>query len=233
MRTSPPRTFPFLNPVALVGVLAALLAPAAAAQNRQIELEWLRNAGCIDAGTIPGVSAGFKSICAGDVNGDGYDDLLVAAPLASPVGTECGQAWIVYGGPGLTGDLSLASADVTLNGSFNSFGNLGQSIAAPGDVNQDGYDDVLLGAPNEKPNGTGSGQAYLLYGGPSLPATISMAAMGALGVTFNGWDFSDLAGFAVAGPGDVNGDLFPDVAIGAPGSNHGGVNFAGETYVVY
>src|SRR5262249_2443258 len=54
-----------------------------------------------------------------------------------------------------------------------------------------------------------------------------------LGVTFNGIDFSDLAGYAVAGLGDVNGDTFPDIAIGAPGGNHGGVNFAGETYVVY
>jgi hypothetical protein len=218
------------------GALLALLFCAAplSAQNRQIELEWLRNAGATFAGDVAGDQAGFAIDSAGDMNNDGYDDVVITSWMSQPGGKiSAGRIYVQYGGLSVTGTYDLAIADVVIEGE-TAFWKAGFSVAGAGDVNDDGFDDLLIGARDaETNNNTGSGRCYLVYGGAALPAVISLASLGSDGVTINGIGFSDVAGSSVAGPGDVNNDGFDDMVIGAPGAGHAGLGFAGEVYIVY
>ncbi|MEZ4791255.1 MAG: FG-GAP-like repeat-containing protein [Flavobacteriales bacterium] len=139
---------------------------------------------------------------AGDVNGDGYSDMIIGAP-----GTGGGRAYIYHGGtynvsttPTLTRAAGVANAQ------------LGRSVANAGDVNGDGYSDLVVGAPNASNGQAGEGLAYIHYGsinGPSVAPSLTLEANVA-GAAF---------GTSVASAGDVNGDGYADVVIGAPLSN--------------
>jgi len=137
---------------------------------------------------------------AGDVNGDGFDDVIVGVPGAYGSGTN-GQALIILGsalGPSTT-------PATVLEGTWPE-GRFGQTVAGAGDVNGDGYDDVLVGAPWYF-NPQDYGAAYLYMGGPS---GISNVPAWSTSVTMN----SAWTGQAVASAGDVNGDGFADVIVG-------------------
>ncbi len=112
---------------------------------------------------------------AGDVNGDGFDDLLIGALSADPNGTDSGAAYVVFGGAsvGSTGTIALGS----LNGSKGfrltgvaALNQAGRAVSGAGDVNGDGFDDLLIGAPQAVPNGQDSGAAYLILAGPAWAA---------------------------------------------------------------
>ncbi len=98
---------------------------------------------------------------AGDVDGDGYDDILVGASGQDAGGADAGAAYLLYG-PVLT-DLSLASADAKFVG--EAAGNGAAIVAGAGDVDGDGYDDILIGAPGEDTAGENAGAVYLILGG--------------------------------------------------------------------
>jgi len=224
---------PIYRPSLALLVAGTLLLPDVSAQNREIGLQWLRNAGTRLDGTTTLTTAGRALAGAGDVNGDGLDDVLVSAfrtGLMMPPGT----GYLVYGDqyfPPLT--LGLGSADVTFNGTQLG-SETGIALAAAGDVDQDGYDDILIGADRIDSNATDCGRVYLVYGGPSLPASINLSSLaGGVGVVFEGAAFSDLTGCSLAGVGDVNGDTFPDMLFGALGASPGGKNQAGRCYLVY
>src|SRR4051794_16301086 len=99
----------------------------------------------------------------------------------------------------------LADANVRLDGqALND--RAGTSVAAAGDVNGDGRDDVIVGALLAGNNGrNGSGSAYVVYGS-STPASVDLAALGTAGFRIDGQAASHVAGTSVAGAGDVNGD---------------------------
>jgi hypothetical protein len=217
---------------ALIALLCC--APFVDAQNRQFELEWLRNAGATFEGDVPGDESSWSIDSAGDVNNDGFDDILISTIKSAPGGKlSAGRIYLMYGGLSVTGNYDLALADVVIEGE-TAFWKAGYSVAGAGDVNDDGFDDILIGARDAETNGnTGSGRCYVVYGSAALPAVIPLATLGAAGVTINGIGFSDIAGHSVAGPGDVNDDGFDDLLIGAPGAGHAGPSFAGETYIVY
>ena len=120
--------------------------------------------------TLTGIGAAVSS--AGDVNGDGYDDLIIGAPGADPNGERfAGETYVVYGGvsaPGTDGVLELSALNGT-NGftvtGINSRDYSGRSLSPAGDVNGDGYDDLFIGAPLAEPQGeSGTGEAYVVYG---------------------------------------------------------------------
>ena len=109
---------------------------------------------------------------AGDINGDGIDDLIIGAPFASPNGiSEAGQSYVVFGGRNLGSGGSLNLFD--LNGTNGFLINgiaaadfLGSSVSNAGDINGDGIDDLIIGARNADPNGKyDAGQSYVVFGG--------------------------------------------------------------------
>jgi hypothetical protein len=155
---------------------------------------------------------------AGDVNGDGYDDVIVGAPFNDVGGIDAGRAYVYYGGPNAD-----ATADLVLTGAAAG-DRLGNSVSDAGDVNGDGYADVIVGATLNDAGGTDAGQAYVYYGGAPANSVADLVLTGAAA--------SDFFGFPVSGAGDVNGDGYADVIVGATGSDAGGVD-AGRAYVFY
>ena len=187
----------------------------------------------IDRDDFSGVSVSS----AGDVNGDGYDDLIIGAPGADPNGVGSGETHVVYGGaraPGKGGVLAVSALDgtngFTLTG-IDRGDQSGGSVSSAGDVNGDGYDDLIIGARGADPNGDRSGETHVVYGGARAPGTDGVLALSALDGT-NGFTLTGI-GAAVLSAGDVNGDGYDDLIIGAPGADPNGESGAGETYVVY
>ena len=162
---------------------------------------------------------GLVSVAAGDVNGDGHPDLIVGASQADgPADSrpDSGEAYVIFGpaAQGGTIDLAQNEQDVTILGADGD-DHMGYSVAA-GDVNGDGIDDILLGAPladgpaNDRPQ---AGEAYVILGSPTLEPTIDLA-LGQQDLSLFGGDKEDRLGISVAA-GDANGDATADVLAGA------------------
>ncbi len=148
---------------------------------------------------------------AGDVNGDGYDDVIVGAERYNTT-SWYGRAYIFLGGNGSMNTV----VDLTITGTSQS--HLGYPVSAAGDVNNDGFDDVIVGANGYNSN---VGRAYIYYGGNSLNSVAD--------VTFNGEVAGDHFGVAVSNAGDINGDAYDDVIVGASEYN----SEAGRVYIYY
>jgi hypothetical protein len=187
--------------------------------------------------------SGRSVASAGDVNGDGADDVIIGATVAGPNGqSRAGESYVIFGAPGVGagGTLDLSSLDGTdgfvLNG-IDAYDQSGFPVASAGDVNGDGVDDVIIGARSADPNGLGNaGESYIVFGGPSVGAggSLDLASLdGTNGLVLNGIDEQDLSGGSVASAGDVNGDGIDDVIIGARSADPNGQAYAGETYVVF
>jgi hypothetical protein len=167
--------------------------------------------------------AGSAVAGAGDVNADGYDDLLIGAPYLDDGATDAGAAFLVLGP--VVGDLDLGSADATITGTTR-IDWTGWSVAGAGDVDGDGHHDLLIGAPYSDKGGSNAGAAVLMFGPVTGALSINDADAQLVGEAEQ-----DNAGLSVASAGDVNGDGLDDLLVGAPGSDQGGTN-AGAAYLV-
>ncbi|MEP6674928.1 MAG: hypothetical protein ABJA78_07225 [Ferruginibacter sp.] len=185
-------------------------------------------------GVLPSLDVLYGSSVsdAGDVNNDGFDDIIIGAPgnidiLSSTVIASVGQAFIYLGSP--TGPAT--SPSITLQSSTTINGLFGYCVSSAGDINNDGYDDVIVGAPADQvtlnfgiPFGAISnkiGTAYIYYGN----ATTASIASSAVSIHLTAGDFSPstfgltldpLYGFSVSSAGDVNNDGYADVIVGSP-----------------
>ncbi|MEW5986174.1 MAG: FG-GAP-like repeat-containing protein [Chloroflexota bacterium] len=158
---------------------------------------------------------------AGDVDGDGYDDLIVGAPGYDNGGLDTGRASVYYGaasGPSATRVWAISS--------YQSGSQFAAAVGAAGDVNGDGYDDILIGAPQYDNGQVDEGQAFVYYGSPLglLDWTVDWTAGGGQANAF--------FGSAVAAAGDVNGDGYSDVIVGAYGYD-GDQTDEGQAYLFY
>ena len=162
----------------------------------------------------------FFGLCvasAGDVNGDGYADVVIGAPYHDNGETDEGCAFVYHGSAS-----GLASSPATTVGSGQAGALFGMSVASAGDVNRDGYSDVIAGAPWYDNGEALEGRAFVYLGSPT-----------GLGSTAVWTAESDQAGAqlgkSVASAGDVNGDGYSDVIIGAPDYDNGAV-YQGRAY---
>jgi len=147
---------------------------------------------------------GYSVAPAGDVNGDGFSDVIVGAPAFDAGQTNEGRAFVYLGSaaglaatPAWTTEADVAGAQ------------LGASVATAGDVNGDGYSDVIVGANLFSNGQSNEGRALVHHGSPGGPSA-------APSWSFESDQSSAFLGQSVATAGDVNGDGFSDVIVGAP-----------------
>jgi hypothetical protein len=172
-------------------------------------------------GTQAQESLGADVFAAGDVNGDGFGDLLVGASGWDGGQTDEGRALVFHG----SGDGVAATEQVTLGTNDPSgSGTFGWVVASAGDVNADGFSDVIVGAPFHR---LGGATWVYLGSATGIGATPDVEILGSV----NDGQF----GFGVAGVGDVNGDGYDDVAVGAPRNWYDANRdfYAGRVYVYY
>jgi hypothetical protein len=175
---------------------------------------------------------------AGDVNGDGFADLVIGAYLADAHGHYSGASYVVFGhAGGFSANIDLSSLDGS-NG-FKLSGEAavdvsGCSVASAGDVNGDGFADVIIGAYGADPHGTFSGASYVVFGhAGGFAANVDLSSLdGSDGFKLSGVAASDFTGRKVASAGDVNGDGFADIIMGASGADPNGLS-SGASYVVF
>jgi len=177
---------------------------------------------------------------AGDVNGDGLADLLIGVPNATFAGFGNGAGYVVFSPrSGFPPTLDLSTLDgadgfqlLDSRGVFN--GILGEAVGGAGDVNGDGFDDVLIGDSSESSNGTSSGIGYMVFGAASgFPPSLDLRGLdGSNGFQLPGMSERNFVGSSMGGVGDVNGDGGDDFIIGGSHADADGKAF-GAGYVIF
>ncbi len=195
-------------------------------------------------------SNGFKIISTGgstdvntisDINGDGLDDIIIGSAFSSPNGiTQAGVTYIVFGNnTGFTASLDLSNLN-NENGFIiqgnHLFGSSGISVSSAGDLNADGINDILIGAPGASRSGfLSEGSSYVIFGSDSgYPNPLDLATLnGQNGFTIHGNLNFSRSGRSVSSAGDVNGDGIDDVIIGAHATPSNGFSEVGKSYIIF
>ncbi len=158
---------------------------------------------------------------AGDVNGDGYSDVIIGAYGYNDGGSEVGRAYVYHG----SSPLPSASPNWTAQ-SDQEDAHFGVSVSGAGDVNGDGYSDVIVGATTYDDGQMDEGAVFVYHGSSS---GLSTSPSWTAAETDQAFAFF---GGSVSGAGDVNGDGYSDVIVGAWGFDEEGAN-RGVAFVYY
>jgi len=178
------------------------------------------NANWTDESDQQQAAYGAVACTAGDVNGDGYSDIIASAPRFDHAVADAGRICVFYGAAGPPSSASGWAADGELMGArFSS------AAAAAGDVNGDGFADVIIGADRYTNGQLSEGAAFLFFGSAAGPSTRA------------DWQTESNQAFASFGTaaetaGDINGDGYSDLIIGAPEFDNGQTN-EGRIYVYH
>lgn len=174
-------------------------------------------------GTTGADSAGYSVAGAGDFDGDGHPDLLVGAYTNDDAQSDAGAAYVML--TPVSGEVSLSESALEITG-IASRDWAGYAVAGAGDTDGDGLSDVIVGVPNYDGTDTNAGGAFLCLGGTSGTITLTDAD-----VRLPGLAYGDFAGTSVAGAGDVTGDGYADVLVGAPREDSA-ASSAGKVYLL-
>jgi hypothetical protein len=171
----------------------------------------------------PGIGASFGAAISGraDLNGDGYDDLVIGSPNDDDDYENSGSIYVYYGssvGLDLDSEVKIYPSDRDTSDRF------GSALATAGDLNNDGYGDVLIGAPYALDN---QGSVYVFYG-----SATGLMTTESLKITASDANNAEYFGKSVAGVGDINGDGHGDLLIGAPYDDSSGSD-SGSVYIYY
>ena len=171
----------------------------------------LEGADLVIRGALESDMLGWSVAGAGDVDADGLGDLLIGAPWDAHAGFAAGAAYLVHGAvlDGLAGEYGVEELALRITAAAYD-DQLGYALDGVGDVNGDGHDDLLIGAPQADGSAPSSGAAYLLLGPITADCDVTVAD-----ATWSSDTLNDGLGMAVAGIGDINADGLADAAIGA------------------
>jgi hypothetical protein len=152
---------------------------------------------------------GWRVAAAGDVNADGYADLIVGAPTSTQSDSTPGAAYVYLGGAG-----AAFTEVIVPNVALDPRAAFGKGVGGVGDIDADGYADIGVGAPNDTTFGTPA--AFLYRGSPSGPDLASVTEINAPDPASN-----DAFGASIASAGDVDLDGYDDILVGATGATVG------------
>jgi hypothetical protein len=175
---------------------------------------------------------GWSVDIAADLNRDGIQDIVVGAPLGDAEATAAGEVFIFFGGPDLVPGTTLRAvdADVHLSGNQQAAG-VGHSIAT-GDINGDGSGDLLIGSANEDILGRfNAGAVYLYLGRATWPSALVVQTD--YNVVFAGAFTRDAFGSSVDVVGDMEGDGYPEIAVGSPFARVNSVDSVGRVHLFH
>lgn len=203
--------------VLLAVFAAAALALPAEGSNRGAKLVF-EISESVGIGPTPGQRLGTSVAWVGDSDRDDKDDFTIGSPNYSTPGSQDAGAYVVYSGA--TGLLIWGASGIAGD-------RTGQSVAGAGDVNRDGFPDVVVGAPGSNLGGAYQGGAVFVQ------SRVESAAGSSIPVLMNirGTEAGAQLGWSVSGAGDVNGDGRDDIIAGTPFSSPGGVSQAGSAFV--
>ncbi|MEM6297657.1 MAG: hypothetical protein AAF740_03105 [Bacteroidota bacterium] len=181
---------------------------------------------------------GFRASDLGDVNGDGYDDIIVGSEFVTVgINGNTGRAYVVFGTATSASSSSISVNSLDGTNGFSVTGRdrstqTGSDVSSAGDINGDGYNDILIGASTATPNNKGqAGEAYIIFG-KSTPfnAGINLASLQSSdGFTIQGRVAGERTGTSVSSAGDVNADGYDDIILGAPRSG----STTGRAYLIF
>jgi hypothetical protein len=197
-----------------------------------LDLAALGTGGVRIDGAAPMDFMGGALAAAPDMNRDGLADVVLGA-LTDNGGASSGSAYVVFGraAPGTIDLATLGSAGLRFDGEDGYWA--GAAVGTAGDVNDDGVEDLLIGATDADPYGRqNAGSAFVVYGPVTAPVT-ELSALGAGGIRIDGALESSFTGDQVAAVGDFNGDGRDDIAVAGPHSDVDGVAEVGTVSLVY